>query len=74
MANSRKMRFSESGLSPRHNWKEELEAGHEMDQEPICTNIYRTMNLRNSVFVDNTASDAVAGMYMVLSCSTASLW
>ncbi|MGN7723355.1 bifunctional aspartate kinase/homoserine dehydrogenase I [Chitinophaga sp. 22620] len=61
LGNSRKMRFSESGLS-LGKWKDELEAGHEMDQELFAKHIL-DMNLRNSVFVDNTASDAVAGMY-----------
>ena len=61
LANSRKMRFSESGIQ-LGNWKEELEAGHDMDLEQFMQRVQR-MNLRNSVFVDNTASDTVAGIY-----------
>ncbi|RPE05840.1 bifunctional aspartate kinase/homoserine dehydrogenase I [Chitinophaga lutea] len=61
LANSRKMRFSESGIQ-LDNWKEELEAGHEMDLEQFMQRV-QSMNLRNSVFVDNTASETVAGVY-----------
>jgi aspartokinase/homoserine dehydrogenase 1 len=61
LANSRKMRFSETGIS-LNNWKEELEAGHEMDLQQFTQRV-QSMNLRNSVFVDNTASETVAGIY-----------
>lgn len=61
LANSRKMRFSESGIT-LGNWKEELEAGHAMDLEQFMQRV-QTMNLRNSVFVDNTASETVADVY-----------
>ncbi|WP_119079719.1 bifunctional aspartate kinase/homoserine dehydrogenase I [Chitinophaga alhagiae] len=61
LANSRKMRFSESGIQ-LGKWKEELEAGHEMDLEQFMQRV-QSMNLRNSVFVDNTASENVADVY-----------
>ncbi|GEP98144.1 bifunctional aspartate kinase/homoserine dehydrogenase I [Chitinophaga cymbidii] len=61
IANSRKMRFSETGIH-LDNWKADLEAGHEMDLTQFAQRV-RDMNLRNSVFVDNTASDEVAGLY-----------
>jgi bifunctional aspartokinase / homoserine dehydrogenase 1 len=61
ISNSRKMRFSESGL-PLQHWKEELNSGDEMDLSQFAQKV-QAMNLRNSVFVDNTASDEVAGLY-----------
>lgn len=61
VANSRKMRFSETGIHLQ-NWKADLETGHEMDLQQFAQRI-QDMNLRNSVFVDNTASDDVAGLY-----------
>lgn len=61
LANSRQMHFSESGI-PLGNWKSALEQGEPMDLEAFAARIPQ-MNLRNSVFVDNTASDTVAGLY-----------
>ncbi len=61
LANSRKMQFAESGI-PLGNWKEALENGEPMDVAGFAARIPE-MNLRNSVFVDNTASEAVAGLY-----------
>ena len=61
LANSRRMRFSDSGISLQH-WKEELQAGQDMHLADFAQHI-RSMNLRNSVFVDNTASDEVADLY-----------
>ncbi|MGX5816854.1 bifunctional aspartate kinase/homoserine dehydrogenase I [Chitinophaga lutea] len=61
LANSRRMRFSETGID-LGNWRGELESGHEMDLAQFASQVQR-MNLRNSVFVDNTASETVSGMY-----------
>lgn len=61
ISNSRKMRFSESGLNLQQ-WKEELATGDSMDLAQFAQKV-QAMNLRNSVFVDNTASDEVAGLY-----------
>ncbi|WP_341839086.1 bifunctional aspartate kinase/homoserine dehydrogenase I [Chitinophaga caseinilytica] len=61
LANSRNMHFSESGI-PLGNWKDELKNGEPMDLAAFAARIPQ-MNLRNSVFVDNTASEAVAGLY-----------
>ncbi|WP_126249133.1 bifunctional aspartate kinase/homoserine dehydrogenase I [Chitinophaga rhizosphaerae] len=61
LANSRSMHFSESGI-PLGNWKDALNNGEPMDLAAFAARIPQ-MNLRNSVFVDNTASEAVAGLY-----------
>lgn len=61
LANSRKMRFSEAGIT-LGNWKTELNEGHEMDLQQFAKRV-RDMNLRNSVFVDNTASEEVSQLY-----------
>ncbi len=61
LANSRKMYFSESGIH-LSNWKVKLEEGEEMNLEAFAARIPE-INLRNSVFVDNTASEAVAALY-----------
>lgn len=61
LANSRKMRFSETGIHLQQ-WKEELEVGNEMDIHVFAQRV-RDMNLRNSVFVDNTASETVSHLY-----------
>lgn len=61
LANSRQMHFSESGI-PLGSWKSALETGEPMDLDAFAARIPQ-LNLRNSVFVDNTASDAVAALY-----------
>ncbi len=61
LANSRKMLISEEAINPT-NWKQTLEAGEPMDLEQYQRGII-ARNLRNSVFVDVTANDSVAGSY-----------
>lgn len=61
MANSRKMVFNDDGISP-HNWEEALAGGADMDIDTFATTIQQK-NLRNSVFVDITANDALARIY-----------
>ena len=61
ISNSRKMVFHESGLDAG-NWQEALETGQPADLEGFFENV-RRLNLRNSIFVDNTASPVVAGQY-----------
>ena len=62
LANSRRMLFKEDGVD-FGNWRQQLEAGG----EPMDTNLFldkmKALNLRNAVFVDNTASEAVASLY-----------
>ncbi|CAM1355771.1 bifunctional aspartate kinase/homoserine dehydrogenase I [Tenacibaculum halocynthiae] len=61
IANSRKMAFDTDGVD-LNNWKEVLAKG-----EPATLNDFfdraKTYNLRNSVFVDNTANKEVSEVY-----------
>ncbi|MFN8289628.1 MAG: bifunctional aspartate kinase/homoserine dehydrogenase I [Chitinophagaceae bacterium] len=61
ISNSRRMVIDEEGISLAH-WKEKLEAGEKADLQVFTGTIIR-LNLRNSVFVDITASENVAGVY-----------
>ncbi|HKX85045.1 MAG TPA: bifunctional aspartate kinase/homoserine dehydrogenase I [Flavobacterium sp.] len=61
LSNSKKMHFDEDGIS-LDTWKEALENG-----EKSCVNQFiakaEKLNLRNSIFVDNTANSEIAAMY-----------
>ncbi|MDV6168515.1 bifunctional aspartate kinase/homoserine dehydrogenase I [Flavobacterium sp. DG1-102-2] len=61
IANSRKMYFDEDGINLADR-KEVLENAHTADGIAFIKNI-KELNLRNSIFVDNTASDDVAATY-----------
>ena len=61
LANSRRMVFAADGLDLRH-WKEALDAGDAMNLHEFVRRMQKK-NLRNSVFVDVTANDAVAAVY-----------
>ncbi len=61
LSNSRKMLIDEDGIS-LNNWKERLDAGEPADLQQYIDSII-SRNLRNSVFVDITANDKVAGIY-----------
>ncbi|MCB0496323.1 MAG: bifunctional aspartate kinase/homoserine dehydrogenase I [Cyclobacteriaceae bacterium] len=61
MANSRTMFFDEEG-DGLINWKEKLANGEPMNLDVFIERMV-SLNLRNSVFVDNTASDALAKVY-----------
>jgi aspartokinase/homoserine dehydrogenase 1 len=61
LSNSRKMYFDEDGISLRER-KALLDSGEATSHEGFLDAI-RKFNLRNSIFVDNTASDAVAATY-----------
>lgn len=61
IANSRKMLFNDEGID-LSEWKTLLENGEPMDLPQFAETI-RNKNLRNSVFVDVTANDEVAGTY-----------
>lgn len=61
LANSRKMHFDEDGINLAQR-KEVLDAGEPADAKAFIATI-KKLNLRNSIFVDNTASDAVAATY-----------
>lgn len=61
IANSKKMYFQEEGIDLL-NWKNLLEEGSSQTPEELANSII-SKNLRNSVFVDITASDVVASLY-----------
>lgn len=61
ISNSRTMIFSETGID-LDNWQAELEAGQPQEFDLWMQQII-AMNLRNSVFLDVTASDEVASSY-----------
>lgn len=61
LANSRRILLSDSGISLQ-NWKKELDEGEQLSTDDFVQRI-KSMNLRNSVFVDNTASADIAAVY-----------
>ncbi|NBC06069.1 MAG: bifunctional aspartate kinase/homoserine dehydrogenase I [Bacteroidetes bacterium] len=62
LANSRKMLFQEEGID-LDNWREALDAC-EVNMDPaIFVGKMKEMNLSNTIFVDNTASDQVTAYY-----------
>ncbi len=61
IANSRQMVFSQDGLDVK-TWKSLLDKGETMDLNVFFDRM-KKKNLRNSVFVDVTANEKVAGIY-----------
>ncbi|HJT74187.1 MAG TPA: bifunctional aspartate kinase/homoserine dehydrogenase I [Chitinophaga sp.] len=61
IANSRKMAFGHESIN-LPEWKILLENGESTDMKAFVQKI-KSLNLRNSVFVDNTASAEVAAIY-----------
>ncbi|WP_010522600.1 bifunctional aspartate kinase/homoserine dehydrogenase I [Aquimarina agarivorans] len=61
LSNSRKMVFNSSGIE-LSNWKTLLENGEESSPETFFEQT-KAMNLRNSIFVDNTATEKIANVY-----------
>lgn len=61
MANSRTMIFNEEGIDLNH-WKELLRKGEKATLQNFFEKA-KSLNLRNSVFVDNTANQSVSEMY-----------
>jgi aspartokinase/homoserine dehydrogenase 1 len=61
LANSRKMIFSDDGISLK-SWKASLENGRPMDLQDFISNI-ESRNMRNAVFADVTANEDVALCY-----------
>ena len=61
LTNSRKMHFSDEGIDLK-NWKETLANSDDADFESFVSKIH-SKNLRNSVFVDVTATETVATTY-----------
>jgi aspartokinase/homoserine dehydrogenase 1 len=64
ISNSRKMLLKEEGINMA-DWKAQLEQGETANLQQFVEEII-SRNLRNSIFVDVTASDVVAGVYAQL--------
>ena len=63
MANSRKMLFDEEGLELDTDWKDNLMTNGDKADLAVFIGRMRDLNLSNSIFVDNTANDKIAGYY-----------
>lgn len=62
LSNSRKMLFAEEGIA-LNDWKNQLENhGQSANREQFIEQT-QSLNLRNSIFVDNTANEDVAAVY-----------
>jgi len=61
ISNSRTMAFDENGI-PLKDWENVLTNGQKADKIGFFETV-QTLNYRNSIFVDNTASEAVASTY-----------
>ncbi|MEJ1222295.1 bifunctional aspartate kinase/homoserine dehydrogenase I [Sediminicola sp. 1XM1-17] len=61
ISNSRTMAFDENGISLK-NWEAVLADGEKADRNKFFETI-NSLNLRNSIFVDNTASSEVSDSY-----------
>ena len=61
LSNSRKMIFNPNGINLA-SWKEALENGETASPEAFFKQT-KAMNLRNSIFVDNTATEKIAEVY-----------
>lgn len=61
LSNSKKMAFNEGGID-LENWKEVLEKGEEANKKKFFEKV-NSFNLRNSIFVDNTASAEISSWY-----------
>jgi aspartokinase/homoserine dehydrogenase 1 len=61
ISNSRTMNFDDNGI-PLKNWESLLAEGVKADKEEFFKTVHQ-LNLRNSIFVDNTANEAVSQTY-----------
>lgn len=61
ISNSRTMHFNEGGIAVQ-NWKELLDGAEKADRDRFFKTILK-FNYRNSILVDNTASEEVAATY-----------
>jgi aspartokinase/homoserine dehydrogenase 1 len=62
LSNSKKMLFDDEGIDLK-NWKEKLEAAQDAANLDVFFEKVDQLNLRNSVFVDNTANENVTDQY-----------
>jgi aspartokinase/homoserine dehydrogenase 1 len=61
LANSRKMVFDENGVD-LNGWSEALDTGENFSM-PRFAEKMKALNLPNAIFIDNTASEEIAGFY-----------
>ena len=61
ISNSRKMVFKEEGINLK-NWKVSLDNGEQTGLDKFYSKV-KASNLRNSVFIDNTANQTVSEVY-----------
>ena len=61
ISNSKKMVFDEKGIDLTI-WKDLLEKGEKAETNAFLSTV-KSMNIRNSIFVDNTASEKIAQVY-----------
>ena len=61
ISNSRKMVFDENGID-LNQWEAKLNSGSKADNSAFVDTV-KQLNLRNSIFVDNTASAAISAQY-----------
>ncbi len=61
ISNSRTMYFNENGIA-LENWQELLQEGEKADKDTFVERV-KKLNYRNSIFVDNTASETVSETY-----------
>lgn len=61
LANSKKMAFNDEGIK-LNNWRRSLDAGKPMKMVNFIGEL-KQLNLRNSIFIDNTATDEVPKYY-----------
>jgi len=61
ISNSRKMLFDEEGI-PLKDWQALLENGESANKDVFISKV-KTLNLRNSIFVDITANESIASIY-----------
>ncbi len=61
LANSKKMIFDENGID-LNSWKSTIEGGQPTDVNQFVSQV-KELNLRNSIFVDNTANASVSEIY-----------
>jgi aspartokinase/homoserine dehydrogenase 1 len=62
IANSKKMLFREEGISI-HSWKQDLDKNEEKMNSSAFLKKVTGMNLRNSIFIDETASESIIPLY-----------
>ncbi|MGG6231206.1 bifunctional aspartate kinase/homoserine dehydrogenase I [Tenacibaculum sp. SDUM215027] len=61
ISNSKKMIFDDNGIN-LNSWKEQLQGGELSSLDNFFQKV-KTLNLRNSVFIDNTANQKVSEVY-----------